>query len=97
MAEERVDLVVPRWFLQLAGGAMTLFMLTFLPWAIWQTRGMMMVEIKMGQVDSLSTELQNVKLEQIRRSRDSNSIVENREDIRELERKINELEKKIHD
>jgi hypothetical protein len=53
--------IVPPWFLKIMALTYTLFALTFLPWAIWQTRLGFRVEVKLEQFDELAREVRHIE------------------------------------
>lgn len=43
----QTHLVIPKWFLTLSAIGLTIVTATFVPWAIWQTRVVMRLEVQM--------------------------------------------------
>lgn len=49
--------MIPKWFLQLFGGLMSLFVLTFLPWASWLTINNIRISIQLETHAEYQTKL----------------------------------------
>lgn len=47
MEPGQTHLVIPKWFLTLSAIGLTVATVTFVPWAIWQTRVVMRLEVQM--------------------------------------------------
>ena len=58
----QVAVSLPKWFIWLASGLLTIGAITVLPWVVWQTRAVMRLEFQMdtlskidGKIDALLT------------------------------------------
>lgn len=66
--QDPVGIILPKWFLQLAGASISIFMMTFLPWCTWMTYTTIVLNVKMDGVGDVSESLDAVLAEQIKRS-----------------------------
>lgn len=92
-----VGLVIPKWFLQMSSGVLALFMATFVPWAIWITYTLIVLQVKMDSVNEVTSTVDVVRSEQIRRTADFTLLESLQESVQELEREQSQLMRRVEE
>lgn len=87
--------IVPRWFLQITGGAITLLTITFVPWTVWQTTSMIQLQVQMKHFEKMVDAFDAVKSEQIRRSSNVEAVNQLKTAFNQLDLNIRSIDKRV--
>lgn len=90
-----IGLVIPKWFLQMSSGVLALFMATFVPWAIWMTYTLIVLQVKMDSVNEVTGTVDVVRSEQIRRTADFKLLELLQESVQNLEQEQGRLIRRV--